>query len=333
VTSGWVLAAAIVPALVCALVIAMLRGSRLHAALADQPNERSLHVQPRPRVGGIGVMVAALASGLLLADGQVKLVLLLAAALSVVSFADDRASLPIAARLLAHIAAAAAIAFTCIGAASWPLAIVATLAIAWMTNLFNFMDGADGLAGGMGTIGFGAYAAAAAFAHDLPFALGCLVLASACAGFLLHNFPPARVFMGDTGSIPLGFLAGALGTLGAVRGLWAWWFPVLAFAPFILDASVTLARRAVKRERIWRAHRSHSYQRLVLSGWSHRKLAMHAYALMLVSAACALAAQRAESPMRWAIIWGWAAVLLALFGSLERRFARTASSPLPGLDP
>lgn len=332
-TIGWIVAAAIVPALVAAIVIAHLRNSPLRGALADHPNERSLHVQPRARVGGIGVMVAALASALLLGDGPLKLVFLVAAALAVISFIDDRGSLPIGVRLPVHFAAAAAVAFASIGGAGWPLALIATLAIAWMTNLFNFMDGADGLAGGMGAIGFAAYAAGAAFAHDLPFALGCLVLASACAGFLLHNFPPARVFMGDAGSIPLGFLAGALGTLGIVRALWPWWFPLLSFAPFILDASFTLARRVLKGEPFWRAHRSHSYQRLVLSGWSHRKLALHAYALMLLSAGCALGAQRADGAVRWAIIWGWAAVLLALFAALERRFARTALPPLPGLDP
>jgi len=251
----------------------------------------------------------------------------------VVSFADDRKSLPIVARLTAHFAAAAILAFATIAATSWPLVLLATLAIAWMTNLFNFMDGADGLAGGMGSIGFAACAAAAAFAHDVPFALACLAVSSACAGFLVHNFPPARVFMGDAGSIPLGFLAGALGTLGVVRGLWGAWFPLLVFAPFIVDASLTLARRALRGERFWRAHRTHNYQRLVLSGWSHRKLALHAYVLMLVSAACALVAQRQDGSGRWAIICGCVAVLLALFAVLELRFPRAASPSLPGMEP
>jgi UDP-GlcNAc:undecaprenyl-phosphate GlcNAc-1-phosphate transferase len=330
-TSAWLLAAALVPGLVCAVVIATLRGMAIGSRLADQPNERSLHVQPRPRVGGIGVIAGVLPWGFVFGAGPLTLALVLAAALAVVSLIDDRGSLPIAVRLPLHFAAAAAIAFVVVP--GWPLALVAVLAIAWMTNLFNFMDGADGLAGGMGLIGFAAYAGGAAFARDAQFALLCVAVASACAGFLLHNFPPARVFMGDTGSIPLGFLAGTLGTLGVVRGLWGPWFPLLAFAPFILDASLTLGRRALRRERFWRAHRTHSYQRLVLAGWSHRRLALHAYAVMLVSATGALVALREGGIVRWAIICGSAAILLALFAALERRFAHAVSPSPPGLDP
>ncbi len=95
--------------------------------------------------------------------------------------------------------------------------------------------------------------------------------------------------MGDAGSIPLGFLAGALGVQGALAGAWPFWFPVLVFSPFIVDATVTLARRMVRREPFWRAHRAHYYQRLVLSGWSHRRVALGAYALMCAGAAAALA--------------------------------------------
>jgi len=333
VTAGWTLAAALAPAIACALVIAALRESSLGRRLADRPNERSLHVQPRARVGGIGIMASALPAVVLMGGAGVTLAVILAAVLAVLSFIDDRGSLPIAVRLSAHVSAAAIIAFAALVGKGWATALVATIAIAWMTNLFNFMDGADGLAGGMGVVGFAAYAAGAALGHDLPFALGCLAVASACAGFLLYNFPPARVFMGDAGSIPLGFLAGAVGLLGTTRGLWGAWFPLLAFAPFIADASITLARRALRREPFWRAHRTHSYQRMVISGWSHRRLALHAYALMLVSACCALLALAEGGMVRSAIIYGWAAVLIALFAGLEYRFARAATPSLSGLDP
>jgi UDP-GlcNAc:undecaprenyl-phosphate GlcNAc-1-phosphate transferase len=126
----------------------------------------------------------------------------------------------------------------------------------------------------------------------------------------VHNFPPARVFMGDTGSIPLGFLAGALGGYGWAAGAWPAWFPVLVFSPFVVDATVTLLRRLARRERVWIAHRTHYYQRLVLCGWSPRRLAWSAYALMAVAAAAALAAREPDGQGHYAII---AASTLAYF--------------------
>jgi UDP-N-acetylmuramyl pentapeptide phosphotransferase/UDP-N-acetylglucosamine-1-phosphate transferase len=95
--------------------------------------------------------------------------------------------------------------------------------------------------------------------------------------------------MGDAGSIPLGFLAGALGLQGWSQGLWPLWLPLAAFGPFIADASVTLLHRALRRERVWQAHRSHYYQRIILLGWSHRQTALAEYALMLASGLLALA--------------------------------------------
>ncbi|HZZ92638.1 MAG TPA: glycosyltransferase family 4 protein [Usitatibacter sp.] len=329
--SGAWITAALLPPVLCAAIIAWLRRSRLTHVLQDRPNERSLHDEPRPRVGGIGLVAAAVCVGWALAGRETALPLALAAGLAVVSLADDRRSLPIAVRLAAHMAAALAVAFTCLPV-QWPVALVAALAIAWMTNLYNFMDGADGLAGGMGLIGFATLAAGAAMANDMPLAWTCTCIASACAGFLLHNFPPARVFLGDAGSIPLGFLAGALGVLGAARHAWPAWFPALAFAPFIVDASVTLLRRAVRREKFWRAHRTHAYQRLVLAGWTHRRLALSAYAVMCLSSFCAVLALRAGAPGRSVIIGIWIAALALAFLALERRLARAAVPPCPGPD-
>ena len=171
---------------------------------------------------------------------------------------------------------------------------VLALATMWVTNLYNFMDGSDGLAGGMALFGFGAYALAAWLAGDAVFVVVAASIAAAAAAFLVFNFPPAKVFMGDAGSIPLGFLAAALGILGWRAGHWPLWFPVLVFSPFIIDASVTLARRLLRGERVWRAHRSHYYQRLVQLGWGHRNTALAEYALMAgCGAARALGARSA----------------------------------------
>jgi len=177
----------------------------------------------------------------------------------------------------------------------------------------------------MTLIGFGTLALAAALARQWPLALACMAIASASAGFLAHNFPPARVFMGDAGSVPLGFLAGALGLHGVLTGAWAVAFPVVVFSPFIADATATLARRVVRGEPFWKAHRTHHYQRLVLSGWSARRLAFGAYALMLVAAATALATRAADARMQLAIIAGWAVVYAVIFFAITRRNAASAT--------
>jgi UDP-N-acetylmuramyl pentapeptide phosphotransferase/UDP-N-acetylglucosamine-1-phosphate transferase len=190
--------------------------------------------------------------------------------------------------LIAHLTAAAVL----VGSVLWPghpLAVVLlVIAIAWITNLYNFMDGSDGLAGGMAVVGFGTYAVAAYVAGETNLAVLCVAIAAAAVAFLTHNFPPARIFLGDVGSIPLGFLAGALGVLGWQRGLWPLWFPVLVFGPFIGDATITLVRRLFRRERVWQAHRDHYYQRLVRMGAGHRGTAVVGYAVMAACGAVAL---------------------------------------------
>jgi UDP-N-acetylmuramyl pentapeptide phosphotransferase/UDP-N-acetylglucosamine-1-phosphate transferase len=166
--------------------------------------------------------------------------------------------------------------------------IVLTLAVAWITNLYNFMDGSDGLAGGMALIGFSAYAIGAWTAGQNALAMLCSAIGAGAAAFLLHNFHPARIFLGDAGSIPLGFLAATLGILGWRNDAWPLWFPLLVFGPFIADATITLLKRLIRGERVWRAHRKHYYQRMVLMGLGHRGTALVLYLLMLVCAAAAL---------------------------------------------
>ena len=269
--------------LVCWLTLAWLL-RRGHLPM-DHPNERSLHATPTPRIGGLGIMAGVLVAAVWLGGAGVLPVVLAAAALAGVSVLDDARGLPVRVRLLAHGVAALGC-LLALGLNGWVL-LPATLAVVWMTNLYNFMDGADGLAGGMAAIGFGALALASWGGGAPGLAAFCAAIAAAAVAFLRFNFPPARLFMGDVGSIPLGFLAAALGIAGSLQGVWPWLFPLLVFSPFILDASVTLARRALSGEKIWQAHRSHYYQRAVLLGASHRQLALAAYMLMLLSAALA----------------------------------------------
>lgn len=283
--------ALIAPAVAFIVSVALVRAflsSVSRGLFLDHPNQRSLHAAPIPRTGGLGLMPAAVL-GMLMVGGAAPAVLV-ALALMLLSLVDDWKSLPAAVRLPLHLAAAMGFVVLELPPQHWFLTVVFAVSIAWMTNLYNFMDGSDGLAGGMALIGFGGYAAGAAIGGDLDFALVNLAIAAAAAGFLVFNFPPARVFMGDAGSIPLGFLAGALGLQGWQDGLWPLWFPLVMFGPFIVDASITLARRALHGEKLWQAHRSHYYQRLVLSGWSHRRTALWEYGFMLFSGAAALVA-------------------------------------------
>jgi UDP-N-acetylmuramyl pentapeptide phosphotransferase/UDP-N-acetylglucosamine-1-phosphate transferase len=253
----------------------------------DHPNTRSLHQTPTPRIGGIGIMAGVAVATALLAGDRLLLVALAAFALAALSVFDDVRGLSVRVRFLAHFVAAAAC-LLMLGLHGW-MVVAGTLAAVWMTNLYNFMDGADGMAGGMAAVGFAALALAAWLGDAPALAAYCGAIAAAALAFLRFNFPPARVFMGDAGSIPLGFLAATLGIYGAVSQVWPWLFPLLVFSPFIVDASVTLARRALRGEKVWQAHRSHYYQRVVLLGASHRQLALAAYGLMLVMAALALA--------------------------------------------
>ena len=127
--------------------------------------------------------------------------------------------------------------------------------------------------------------------------------------------------MGDTGSIPLGFLAAVLGIAGYLESVWPWWFPLLVFSPFIADASVTLLKRALRRKKIWQAHREHYYQRLVQIGWGHRKTAWIEYALMLAAGASALWAIRQDAPLQLALLVCWGVIYLLAMIIFDRYWA------------
>jgi UDP-N-acetylmuramyl pentapeptide phosphotransferase/UDP-N-acetylglucosamine-1-phosphate transferase len=270
-----------------------LTRSRFAQIALDRPNERSLHDKPLPRSGGLGLHAGVLLAWPIAGTGIPVIIWISVLGLLMVSLMDDIRGLPVLARLAAHLVAsgtvAASVIFPDYGLVA---ACVTTLGITWIINLYNFMDGADGLAGGMTGFGFGFYGIAAWVAGSTGFALVNLSIAAAAVAFLLFNFHPARIFMGDVGAVPLGFLAAAMGLIGWLQQDWAWWFPLLVFSPFIVDASVTLARRILRGARFWEAHRDHYYQRLVRMGWGHRPTALAEYALMMLCGIAALAGLR-----------------------------------------
>ena len=286
----------------------------------DHPNPRSLHAAPTPRIGGIGMVMAILVSFLLGQSLVLWPLMLGVLVLAAISLLDDYKNLPVHWRLLAHVLVAVVCVFTVFGLGGLD-SLVAILAVVWMTNLYNFMDGADGLAGGMAVIGFGALAIAAASAGDRHVAMLCAAIAAAALAFLFFNFPPAKMFMGDTGSVPLGFLAASIGVYGASRAYWPALFPVIVFSPFIVDASLTLLKRALRGEKIWRAHREHYYQRLVRMGWGHKKMTLAAYAFMGWSAMLALGyIHRWTSPAL--LIALWISTFLWVFIAVDWQWAR-----------
>jgi UDP-N-acetylmuramyl pentapeptide phosphotransferase/UDP-N-acetylglucosamine-1-phosphate transferase len=253
---------------------AMVANGRL-----EPPSERGMHRVPVPTGAGAAIVAAALIlwpawQGL--AAGESWLLLVALAGLAAVSWIDDRRGLSPALRLAAHTAAVTLL-LASLGPEqrvlpAVPLAVERVglgLAWLWFINLFNFMDGIDGIAG--------AEAVAVAAGYVLVVTVGgagagtpleqlALIVAAAAAGYLFWNWHPAKVFMGDTGSIALGFVLGWLMIDLGARGLWA--AAVILPLYFVADATLTLARRVLRGEKPWQAHRQHAYQRAVLGGAS-----------------------------------------------------------------
>ncbi|MDB4987258.1 MAG: hypothetical protein JWN04_2436 [Myxococcaceae bacterium] len=307
------LSAGVLSFVVALVTLRVLMSPTFSGVALDRPNERSLHTVPVPRSGGIAILLGAAAGAAFQPTWELTPLFALAACLAALSFIDDRRGLPVAARLLAQLATAAgAVALVAHGQPAW-LIVLAFFATVWMTNLYNFMDGADGMAGGMAVSGFGAYVLAATWHQDRALGSLSLCICAAALGFLSRNFPRASIFMGDVGSTALGFLAATLGLFGYCTDSWPLWFPLLVFLPFIADASITLTRRALRGERVWEAHREHYYQRLIRSGWGHRRMALTAYAIMVGTAGSATLALRfLDATQGWMVLGAW----LGTFGAL-----------------
>jgi UDP-N-acetylmuramyl pentapeptide phosphotransferase/UDP-N-acetylglucosamine-1-phosphate transferase len=285
----------------------------------DVPNERSSHTRPTPRGGGL-VIVAGFLIGLavwLIQGGSLSpraLGWLAGAALVAgISFVDDLHALPAGPRLAAH--GVGAVILTLAGAQNPVLLPVAFLWIALVTNVYNFMDGIDGLAGSQAVIAGVALAIAGVLVGNPVVSLGAGLLAAGSAGFLVHNLPPARLFMGDVGSTFLGFnFAGLslLGNLGVGGGRLPIEFGVVILAPFLFDSIVTLTRRIARGERWYAAHRSHYYQRLVVRGLSHAQVTGLYAGLAVLAAAAALGGLLLDQPLRQALAIAAYAPMLAV---------------------
>ena len=305
----------------CGLTL-LARRYALASSLLDHPNERSSHSVPTPRGGGVAIVASFLLLLLGLgAAGMVAAPLCTAlvgsgALVATLGFIDDRSHLPARWRFLGH-AAAAGWALAWIGRLPpvpvlgtpvdlGPAAIaLAVVYIVWSINLFNFMDGIDGIAS-LEAIGVALGGALAWWlaqpAGDWPVA----VLFAACvSGFLCWNFPPARIFMGDAGSGFLGLVVAVLALwsgMAAPQLFWSWF---ILGGCFMVDATVTLLRRVRRGERFYEAHRSHAYQHAARRHGSHKRVSLAVAAIntaWLLPIALAVALQAVD---------GAAAVLLA----------------------
>lgn len=320
-------AATIFAIIVSALAVAILLRTRSRLPQAI-PGERSLHDRPTPRVGGLaiwaGFVPAAYFAPSPVPDGRTWLVAF--AAIGLVSLLDDWRGVSAPSRLLVHAAASLAIVQAMFdpgmdpGAAEWLVAGAVALALVWSANLFNFMDGSDGLAATAALVGFAVYAAAGALAGDKsPL---CFALAAAIVPFLAVNVPPARMFMGDVGSVPLGFLAGTFGIAGVWRGMWPAWFPLLVFLPLVADASVTLARRFFRGERVGLPHRSHYYQRFNRSGAGHRGTFWLFGGLCAGCGASALGVLVIAPELGWVALFTWTGIMAVIFAGIDYHWSR-----------
>lgn len=280
--------------------------------LVQAPNFRSSHGKPTPHGGGLGIVLGGGAAGVWLAwvqGGMLWLISGLAFLLAMLGLWDDIRHLPARTRLAVQVLLCALL-LQALGDFT-PLALAGLLLFAgvWWVNLFNFMDGIDGLAATQAVFMLAVGAALAAW--FFPAATGAagwlwmLAVAAATLGFMVFNWPPARIFMGDVGSTYLAFMIFALALLSVREGWLTYPAWLVLGAGFVADASLTLLRRMLAGERWFEAHRSHAYQRLSRRWSSHRRVTLLSIAINLLWLA----------PLAWACLawprWAWVCVVLA----------------------
>ncbi len=271
VPSPWLLAIGVV--VVSFLIAAGWRRYALHRQLLDAPGPRRLHQQPTPRGGGIAIAMVLLVATAGLGQGGALFFagLLVTAAAGLVDDIRNLSALP---KLVLQVLGAMPLAW------AWPLApellgapgafVAALLLVLVLVNFWNFMDGSNGLAASQALLVGAGLAGLAGLASPVGW-LG-LVLAAACLGFLPHNLPKARLFLGDVGSLTLGFAIAGLSLCALSRADVGFWPLLLLPSTMLIDAGLTLLGRLLRGQKIWHAHREHLYQRAVAHGWSHARI-------------------------------------------------------------
>jgi Fuc2NAc and GlcNAc transferase len=312
--------------------------------LVQQPNERSSHAVPTPGGGGVGIMLGGTLGGawaMWSMPGSAFVVVVLAFVLGLIGLVDDRQHIPAGARLFVQLLLVAAMVWTLqpvalAEAVGLPLAvelsvIAIVLGAVYWVNVFNFMDGIDGLAAGQGIFllaGQFFLAFSGGLPELSPFDFWMLAVGTATFGFLLLNWPPARIFMGDAGSTYLGFMLVFAALSGVALGRFEIVQWLILAAVFLSDATITLFRRALRGEPVMQAHRLHAYQHLARR-WRSHGLVTLLYLLIDVFWLLPLAWLAGKYP-DWGLLAAAAAylptaLLLLLLGA-GRREAKPSSS-------
>ncbi len=304
--------------LACAWILTgLVRRYALKTSLLDHPNERSSHPRPTPRGGGVGTVASFLALVLLfptfgLTDTDTMAAMVGGGGLvAVLGYLDDRYQVPARWRFLGHVVAAAWM-LAClpplpplpvlgVDVPLGPAALVlGALYLVWMINLFNFMDGIDGIASVEAILVAAGGALAWSLADPQAALAAPLTFAACVAGFLIWNFPPAKIFMGDAGSGFLGALLGFFALWSSLRHPPLFWSWLVLTGCFMVDATTTLVRRVIRGERFYEAHRSHAYQYASRRHGAHLPVTLGFGAittLWLIPLACLIATGRLEGLM------------------------------------
>jgi len=287
----------IVSAIVSGVGVGLIRRHAIQRQIIDFPNERSSHSTPTPRGGGLSIVIVVLIGTLALAISanvpwNVAGAIIVGGFVALIGYIDDRGDLSPLTRGIAHLVSAIVglallggmptldLGFTVL---EWGLLghVVGVVGIVWMTNLYNFMDGIDGLAASEAVFVFGVGGILLASSGLTGLALLCALTVGSSIGFLRWNWPPAKIFMGDVGSGFLGYLIAIVAIASGNQGfsLWVW---LILVAAFFVDATVTLIRRVLRGEKWYSAHRSHAYQHLTQNWGSHLKVTLTVIALNLL---------------------------------------------------
>ena len=309
-------------ALVSAVLTWLARRYALRRQLLDHPGERRSHHVATPRGGGIAIVVTALvglAAGALLYPAAAAHLAIFAAGLVLVAgigWWDDHRPLPAVRRLLVHMLASVLLAGLVWQATGNALqAVLLFLVATALVNLWNFMDGINGIASGYALVG----ALSLAAVMPMPFALLAVVVAAGCLGFLPFNFPRARIFMGDVGSGALGYLMAALAGLASVATSIHWLALLIPLSAFIVDAGFTLSSRMLSGQRWMEPHTQHVYQRAVKAGWSHTQVTGVYILLGLVGAAVLALSVRLAPLQQAGLALAWGALLACLWAVMRVR--------------
>ena len=277
--------------------------------LLDHPGDRQSHTVATPRGGGAGLVAALLMVSLLIGGGNssgfwVQGVVPAVAVLALTGWWDDHASLGAGFRFFIQLAVSFYLLW-CAANAGWvqgviPM-IISVLFMIWMTNLYNFMDGSNGMAGLQGVFAASVLAVLFYLSGDHYFSLLALLLAACCVGFLPWNLGRARVFMGDVGSLALGFLFAVFLLYGTATGAFDYPLALMVMLLFLTDATLTLLLRVIRGERWYNAHRQHLYQRLIAHGWTHTRVAVLYQAINLTLVLPGIVIAASFPALAWAI--------------------------------